>query len=97
MARLKKRHPRTKAGDELTPEVIEALAEEAERGYDLAEAKRVFVSGPLLGDGETMGRIVIRVSNEELNRLRRQAEAEDRTISRLVHEAAMGYLDTKET
>lgn len=33
---------------------------------------------------------------KELNRLRRQAEAEDRTISKLVHEAAMQYLDAKE-
>lgn len=97
MAKLTKRYPRTKAGDELTPEVLEALAEEAERGYDLSKAERVFVSRPLLGDGETMGRIVIRVSNEELNRLRGQAEAEDRTISKLVHEAAMQYLEAKET
>jgi hypothetical protein len=32
--------PRTKAGEEVTAELTEALASEAERGYDLAKAKR---------------------------------------------------------
>jgi succinate dehydrogenase/fumarate reductase flavoprotein subunit len=94
VAKLKK-YPKTKAGDELTPEVLEALAEEAERGYDLSKAKRVFVTRPLLPDSETMGEIVIRVTNEELNRLSRRAKVEDRRISNLVHEAAMQYLESK--
>jgi hypothetical protein len=42
-----------------------------------------------------MGRIVIRVSNEELVRLSKQAKTEDRRISNLVHEAAMQYLESK--
>lgn len=91
----KKRYPKTKQGDELTPEVIEALAEEAERGYDLSKAKRVFITRPLSGDLETWGTIEIRVFDDELNRLRAQAEAEDRTISSLVREAAMLYLESK--
>jgi hypothetical protein len=96
MAKVKKRrYLRSAAGVELTPEVVEALAEEAERGYDLSKAKRVFVTRPVLGDAETMGRIRIRVTNKELNRLRKQAEAEGRTISNLVHEAAMQYLESK--
>lgn len=91
----RKRYPRTKQGDELTPEVIEALAEEAERGYDLSKAKRVFITRPLSGDLETWGTIEIRVFDDELNRLRAQAEAEDRTISSLVREAAVLYLESK--
>lgn len=91
----RRRCSRSAAGVELTPDVIEALAEEAERGYELSDAKRDFVSGPLLADGETMGRIAVRVSDEELIRLRKQAAAEDRTISSLVHEAAMLHLESK--
>ena len=96
MAEVKrKRYPKAKAGVELTPEVIEALADEAERGYDLSKAKRVFITRPLLPDSETWGTIKIRVFDEELNRLRAQAEAEDRTIPSLVYEAAMLYLESK--
>jgi hypothetical protein len=90
----KRRYPRTAAGDELTPDVIDALAAEAERGYDLSKAKRVFVGRPPLADGETMGRIAVRVTNDELNRLRKRAEAEDRTISDLAREALERYLDS---
>jgi hypothetical protein len=92
----RKRYPKTKAGDELTPGVIEALADEAERGYDLSKAKRVFLSKQAWsGDLETMGRVGFRISNDELNRLVKQARAEDRTISSLLHEAAMRYLESK--
>jgi hypothetical protein len=41
MARAKKatsENPRTKAGMEITPEIADALAAEAERGYDLSKA-----------------------------------------------------------
>jgi hypothetical protein len=93
---VKKRYPKTKAGDELTPEVIEALADEAERGYDLSQAKRVFLSKQAwAGDLETMGRVGFRIANDELSRLYRQARAEDRTVSDLVHRATMLYLESK--
>lgn len=91
----RKRRPKAKGGLELTPEAIEALAEEAERGCDLSTWRREFVSRPLSGDLETWGTIEIRVFDGELNRLRAQAEAEDRTIERLVHEAAMACLESK--
>jgi hypothetical protein len=92
----KRKYLKTKQGDELTPEVIEALADEAERGYDLSKAKRVFLSKHVLaGDLETMGRVGFRITNDELNRLYKQARAENRTISSLVHEATMLYLDSK--
>jgi hypothetical protein len=42
---------RTRSGTELTKKVIDALAEEAERGYDLTQAKRVRMGRPALGDG----------------------------------------------
>jgi hypothetical protein len=91
----RKRYPKTKDDDELTPEVIEALADEAERGYDLSKAKREFIIRPLAGDLETLGRVGFRIRNHELNRLYKQARAEDRTVSALIHEATMLYLESK--
>ncbi len=93
----KKRYPKTRRGLELTPEAIENLAEEAERGYDLSTWRRQFVTRPLSGDVETWGTIEIRVFDDEINRLRVQAEAEERTIESLVREAALLYLESKGT
>ncbi len=93
-----KRYPKTKAGVELTPEVIDALAEEAERGYDLSKAKREFLSNRAwAGDLETLGRVGFRIRNHELSRLVKQARAEDRTVNALIHEATMLYLESKGT
>lgn len=39
-AEPQRRVPRTKAGEEVTAELTEALASEAEQGYDLSKAKR---------------------------------------------------------
>lgn len=98
MERVKqrRRYPCTAEGDELTPAVIEELADEAERGYDLSKWKREFLSKQAWSaDLETMGRVGFRICNEELNRLYKQARAENRTISSLVHEATMLYLESK--
>jgi hypothetical protein len=42
---------KSKRGDELTDEVVQALADEAERGYDLEGAERVRVGRPSLAGG----------------------------------------------
>jgi hypothetical protein len=39
-AEPQRRVPRTKAGEEITSELAETLASEAEQGYDLSKAKR---------------------------------------------------------
>jgi ribosome-binding protein aMBF1 (putative translation factor) len=44
---------RTASGQELTEEDCEALADEAERGYDLSKAKRVTFGRPSLGPAGT--------------------------------------------
>jgi hypothetical protein len=77
----------------LTPEVINALADEAERGYDLSKWKREFVTRPAFPDSETLARITIEIPNDELNRLRERAEAEDKTVQRITHEALLLHLD----
>lgn len=51
MAKVKKatrKNPKTKAGIEITPEIADALATEAERGYDLSKAKPRRVGCPSL-------------------------------------------------
>jgi hypothetical protein len=88
----KRRYPRTAGGVELTPEVVEALAEEAERGYDLSKATRVLVTRPMFPDSETLARITIEISNAELNRLRERAEAEDKLVELVAHEALQAHL-----
>lgn len=91
----KKRYPKTAGGLELTPEVTDAMAEEAERGFDLSNWKREFITRPLTSDMETMGRVGFRIRNEELNRLVKQVRSEDRTVSSFIHEATMRYLESK--
>ena len=57
MAKVKAIHknPKTKAGVEITPDVADALAAEAERGYDLSKAKRQRVGRPsLAGSGASL-------------------------------------------
>jgi len=82
------------SGEELTPELEEELADEAERGYDLSQAKRIFVKGPMLADGMRPPKITVQLTNAELNAIRRRAEDEGRTISDLAREALERYLDS---
>lgn len=82
------------SGEELTPELEEELAAEAERGYDLSKAKRIFVKGPMLADGMRPPKVTIQLTNPELDAIRRRAEDEDRTISDLAREALRRYLDS---
>jgi hypothetical protein len=52
MAKAKKttdRNPKTKSGEEITPEIADALAAEAESGYDLSKTTRRRVGWPSLG------------------------------------------------
>lgn len=83
-----------KSGQELTPELEEELADEAELGYDLSKAKRILVSGPMLADGMRPPRITVHLTNPELNAVRQRAEDENRTISDLAREALRRYLDS---
>jgi hypothetical protein len=83
-----------KSGQELTPELDEELADEAERGYDLSKAKRVVVTGPMLADGMRPPKIAVHLTHPELNAVRQRAEDENRTISDLTREALRRYLDS---
>jgi hypothetical protein len=85
---------RTAAGDELTEEDIEALADEAERGYDLDKAIRVTVGRPALG--RTRGaspRVQVRVDQRLAEALQRRALEEHRSVSEITRTALREYLD----
>jgi CRISPR-associated endonuclease/helicase Cas3 len=96
MARVRQKEPlRSKRGDELTDEVIEALADEAERGYELGRAGRVRAGRPSLagrGGGGSSPRVNVRIPEETYEALRRRAREESRTVSDLTREALVQYV-----
>lgn len=89
----KKQKTFLESGEELTPELEEELADEAERGYDLSKAERIFVDGPMLADGMRPPKITVHLTNPELNAVRQRAEEENRSISDVAREAIRRYLD----
>jgi hypothetical protein len=84
---------RTAAGDELSEEDIEALADEAERGYDLDKAIRVTVGRPSLGAEGVSPRIQVRVDPTLATALRARARREKRSVSDIARTALREYLD----
>ena len=84
---------RTKSGDLLTEEDIEALAAEAEAGYDLSKAKRQYVGRPSLGEeGSTSPRVSFRMARGLYDAARARAEREGRTVSDVAREAMERYV-----
>jgi hypothetical protein len=83
--------PKTESGTEITPEIADALAAEAERGYDLSKARRVRVGRPSLATG-TSPRLSFRVSAELLRVAQRRAGEEGRSVSDLAREAVARYV-----
>ncbi len=75
-----------KSGRELTPELEEELAAEAERGYDLSKARWRIRTRPLL-PGSPMPEIGLRLSQEECDAVCRRAEDEGRLVSEVLQEA----------
>lgn len=91
MAKLKK-NPRTKAGEEITPEVADALAAEAERGYDLSKAKRRRVGRPSLAGQGPSPRMSFRTSPDLYRAAQKRAKKEGRSVSDLAREAVARYV-----
>jgi hypothetical protein len=84
---------RTAGGDVLTDETIEALADEAERGYDLTKAKKVTLGRPSLGVGGASPRVQIRVDPELAEALRARAQTERRSVSEIARTALREYVE----
>lgn len=74
------------SGEELTPELEEELADEAERGYDLSKATWHFLDRPLFDDDDGRPRITLSFSPLEMSALRRQAKVKGVTIGDLVRQ-----------
>lgn len=84
---------RTRSGTKLTKKVIEALADEAERGYDLTKAKRVTFGRPSLGPAGTSPRVQVRVDPELAEALRARANEEQRSVSEIARAALREYVE----
>jgi hypothetical protein len=86
------RHPRAKSGLEITPEIADALADEAERGYDLSKAERRLVGRPSLSGNGVSPRMSFRITSELYLALEKRAEKEGRSVSDLAREAVARYV-----
>ena len=84
---------RTTSGKTVTTETTDALAREAERGYDLSKAERQQVGRPSLGGGGTSPRISFRAAPKLYRAARARAEFEGRTVSQLAREALARYVE----
>lgn len=86
------KHPRAKSGIEITPEIADGLADEAERGYDLSKADRRLVGRPSLSGNGASPRMSFRITPELYLALEERAEEEGRSVSDLAREAVARYV-----
>lgn len=85
---------KTRSGAEISPRVGDALASEAERGYDLSKAKRRRVGRPSLGRDGVSPRVSFRATPELYRAAKKRAEEEGRTVSDLAREAVARYVES---
>lgn len=86
----KKSHGRSKAGVELTDEVLERMAEEAEAGLDVATLRRR-PGRPAMGSGPA-DTLPVRLDPELRRALDDRAATEHTTASDVVRKALRRYL-----
>jgi hypothetical protein len=82
----------TASGVELTPEVIDALVSEAERGYDAFEMRVQFVGQPRHGEDPDVRRLTFRAPVDLVAAAQKRADEEGRAISDLAAESLREYL-----
>ena len=87
----KRLHGHTKSGKPVTDEMVESLAAEAERGYDVDEIVRRRGGRPLMGSAAAEVESV-RLDPELSEALRERAEQEGRTNSDVIRDALRRYL-----
>lgn len=83
---------RTRSGTKLTRKVVEALADEAERGYDPSKWRAVPVGRPSLGSEGSSPRVQVRVDPDLAAALKVRARQENRSVSELARTALGEYL-----
>jgi hypothetical protein len=86
----KKSRTRSRAG--ISPRVADALAAEAERGYDLSKARRRRVGRPSLAGRGASPRVSFRTTPELYRAAKQRAAKERRTVSDLAREAVARYI-----
>ncbi|HSH23723.1 MAG TPA: ribbon-helix-helix domain-containing protein [Acidimicrobiales bacterium] len=86
----KRSHGRTRAGVELTDEVLERMADEAEEGLDITKLRRR-PGRPAMGSGPAES-VPVRLDPELRKALDDRAAAENSTASDVVREALRRYL-----
>jgi predicted HicB family RNase H-like nuclease len=84
---------RAKSGAEMDPATVDALASEAERGYDLAGARRRRVGRPSLAGRGPSPRVSFRTTPELYRAAQRRAKQEGRSVSELAREAVARYVN----
>jgi hypothetical protein len=82
---------RTKGGHLLTAADIDALAAEAETGYDLSRGTRKYVGRPSLNAGISP-RVSFRMTQGLYDAARARAEREGRSVSEIAREAMERYI-----
>lgn len=93
MAKVKPaRKPKTKAGVDVDRRLTDALASEAERGYDLSKARRRRVGRPSLAGRGQSPRVSFRATPDLYRAAKRRAKKEGRSLSDLAREAVARYL-----
>jgi hypothetical protein len=83
-----------KDGTDLTQELEEQLAREAEAGYDLSNARRVELRPGRPARGESFGespRVAVRVPQRVYTLAKERAAAEPRTLSTVLRELLAEY------
>jgi hypothetical protein len=84
-------HGRTKAGVELTDEVLERMADEAEQGLDTTKLRRR-PGRPAMGSGPAES-LPVRLEPELRKALDDRATADDTTASDVIRAALRRYLE----
>lgn len=90
MPEKKKSHGRTKSGVELTDDVLDRMAREAEDGLDITTLRRR-PGRPAMGSGPADS-LPVRLDPELRRALDERASAENTTASDVVREALRRYL-----
>lgn len=90
--KVTRKNPKTKSGTEITPEIADALAAEAERGYDLSKAKRRRVGRPSLAGAGVSPRMSFRTTPDLYRAVQKRAKKEGRSVSDLAREAVARYV-----
>jgi hypothetical protein len=85
-------NPISAGGTEITPEIADELAEEAERGYDLSKARVRLVGRPSLSGSGSSPRVSFRIGPALYRAAKKRAAEEGRSVSDLAREAVARYV-----